>query len=106
MRAIIVLLFLLVAGPAFAQVNGVALNASTGVMVVGDGLASCDGPSPNPLAWWKLDSSSGAIAYDSSGNGYNGSVTGGTWQPAGGHFAGDLSFNGSTDYVMSGGVFT
>ena len=30
----------------------------------------------SPLAFWKMDESSGSIAYDSSGNGNNGTYTG------------------------------
>ena len=38
-------------------------------------------PSSPPIGWWKLDESSGTIAYDSSGNDYNGTVVGAAWEP-------------------------
>ena len=41
------------------------------------------------VAHWKLDESSGAVVSDSSGNGYNGQLTGGTWI-SDGRFGGGL----------------
>jgi hypothetical protein len=45
------------------------------------------------VGWWKLDESSGITAADSSGNGNNGTLSGGTWQASGGHIAGALHLN-------------
>jgi hypothetical protein len=48
-------------------------------------------PGPTGLVgWWKLDENSGTTATDSSGNGNNGTLNSGTWQPAGGHFSGAI----------------
>ncbi len=52
-----------------------------------------------PIAYWKLDESSGATAADNSGNNQNGSLSGCTWQPTGGKINGALRFNGSSDLV-------
>jgi hypothetical protein len=46
-----------------------------------------------PVGWWKLDESSGTNAADSSGNGNTGRLSGGTWQPTGGHIAGAIHLN-------------
>lgn len=52
------------------------------------------------VSWHKLDDGSGTSAIDSSGNGHTGTLTetaggmGLIWQPAGGHFAGALQFDG------------
>ena len=35
------------------------------------------------LAYWKFDEGSGNIAYDSSGNGYDGAITGASWVSGG-----------------------
>jgi len=45
------------------------------------------------LAWWKFDETSGNIAHDSSGHGYDGTVYGATWT------GGGLIFDGIDDYV-------
>jgi N-acetylneuraminic acid mutarotase len=51
------------------------------------------------VGWWKFDEGSGTVAYDSSGNGNDGSLTGGpTW--ATGKIGGALSFDGVDDYVL------
>jgi hypothetical protein len=50
------------------------------------------------VGWWKFDETSGTVAYDSSGNGNNGNLTGGpTWVT--GKIDGALSFDGLDDYV-------
>ena len=50
--------------------------------------------------WWKLDESSGSTAYDSSGNGNNGTVNGSVvWQDDGGVIDGALDFDGNGDWV-------
>jgi len=45
------------------------------------------------VGWWKLDETSGTTAADSSGNGNNGTLSGGTWQASAGHIAGALHLN-------------
>ncbi|MDQ3008841.1 MAG: DUF2341 domain-containing protein [bacterium] len=71
-----------------------------------------------PAGWWKLDECTGATAYDSSGNGYNGTITpGGSGNTATGtcgsgvttqmwddgtigKFNGSLGFDGTNDTVL------
>jgi parallel beta-helix repeat protein len=57
---------------------------------------------PNLSALWELDESSGAIAYDSSDNGIDGSLEPSSplWQPAGGQLDGALEFDGFNDCVF------
>jgi hypothetical protein len=51
-----------------------------------------------PIAHWKFDEGKGNIAYDSSGNGNNGTlINGPTWVQ--GKFGSALSFDGVDDYV-------
>jgi hypothetical protein len=51
-----------------------------------------------PIAHWKFDEGKGDIAYDSSGNGNNGTlINGPTW--VSGKFGSALSFDGVDDYV-------
>jgi hypothetical protein len=53
-----------------------------------------------PLAYWKLDESSGNSAHDSSGNYHDGTLYGNpTWMPTGGMIDGALAFDGLGDYV-------
>jgi hypothetical protein len=50
-----------------------------------------------PVGQWKFDEGSGSIAYDSSGNGNNGTVYGASWTT--GISNGTLQFDGVNDYV-------
>jgi len=52
-----------------------------------------------PIAHWKFDEGKGNIAYDSSGNGNNGTIS--QWRPTWVHgkFGSALSFDGVDDYV-------
>ena len=60
----------------------------------------------SPIAYWKLNEGSGSTVEDSSGNGYDGSYTGVTWD--GETFLGDAVpyFDGANDYanVYSAGL--
>jgi len=50
------------------------------------------------VGWWKFDETSGTVAQDSSGNGYDGNLTNGpTWTD--GKIGGALSFDGVDDYI-------
>ena len=52
------------------------------------------------VGYWKFDESSGTTAADSSGQGNNGTLSGGpVWQPTGGKVGGALSFDGIDDRV-------
>lgn len=55
------------------------------------------GPSEGPVGHWKLDEGSGITAFDSSGNGNAGALSGPTWTA--GRVAGALSFDGVNDSV-------
>jgi flagellin-like protein len=58
---------------------------------------------PSLVGYWKFDEGSGNIAYDSSGNGYNGIlVNGPTWTS--GKYGGALKFNGVNNFVTMGNV--
>ena len=55
---------------------------------------------PNLLGWWKLDESSGNIAYDSSGNSNNGVFVGvGGPQWASGYAGGAVLLDGVDDFI-------
>jgi hypothetical protein len=58
-------------------------------------------PQTNPVVWYKFDETSGSVATDSSGNGKNGAVTGGTW--VAGKIANAVNLSGSTQYVSAPG---
>lgn len=57
---------------------------------------------PTPVAYWKLDETSGN-AIDCSGYGHNGTLNGPTWTPNG-KVGRALSFNGTSDYVVADNV--
>ena len=76
--------------------NNVATSASVTVTV-------SNTPPPVPtqglIGYWNFDENSGTLAHDTSGNGYNGTVTGATWTT--GKINSALSFNGSTTGVVT-----
>jgi hypothetical protein len=51
------------------------------------------------IGYWPLDATSGMVAVDATGDGYNGTVSGATWNPNG-IVNGCLSFNGVNNYVQ------
>ena len=57
-----------------------------------------------PVGWWKLNETTGSIAYDSSGNGFNGTVNlgGGSaiWQPGGGFESNGCANFTAKQYVL------
>ena len=53
-------------------------------------------PPPSPTGYLKLDETSGTTATDSSGNGYDGTVSGAAWTSSG-HTDGALSFSSTSD---------
>ena len=60
---------------------------------------------PKPVLHYKLDETSGSTANDSSGNGYNGTITGATVNQIG--YDGTISaysFDGVDDYVTNGSI--
>ncbi|MGG1515612.1 LamG-like jellyroll fold domain-containing protein [Paenibacillus oryzisoli] len=58
-------------------------------------------PLPGLVGYWNFDETSGVAAADSTGNGLNGTLTGGPVWTAG-HTNNALSFDGSDDYVDLG----
>lgn len=56
------------------------------------------------VGWWKLDETSGVTAYDSSGNGNNGTLTNGPIQLAGCKRGNCVSFDGADDHINMGNV--
>jgi len=63
--------------------------------------ATTQAASQGPIAWWKLDETSGTTASDSSGNGNTGTlVNGPVWTT--GKLGNALSFDGANDYVNLG----
>jgi hypothetical protein len=50
-------------------------------------------PSGPPVARWAMDDGNGSVVSDVSGNGFNGTLTGGTW--VNGYNGGAIDFNGS-----------
>ncbi len=63
----------------------------------------CGAADPSLVGWWTFDEGSGTIAYDSSGQGHDGTLRGGpTWSM--GRIDGALDFDGKDDYVEVGSV--
>lgn len=67
-------------------------SASAAYCIPGDS-SSC----ASPIGEWRLNEVSGSTAYDTSGNVYNGSITGATY--TNGKFNKALNFNGGTNVV-------
>ncbi|MHC4228250.1 MAG: LamG domain-containing protein [Planctomycetota bacterium] len=72
------------------------------VAVLGMGLMSvAEAGDPDLVAHWRFDETSGATAFDASGNGHDGTIMGDPqWVP--GKLGGALEFDGSGDYVDCG----
>jgi len=64
-------------------------------------LSTAGSASAELVAYWKFDEGSGTTAFDSSGNGLNGTLLGDT-QWAAGKMGGALEFDGDGDYVDCG----
>jgi type II secretory pathway pseudopilin PulG len=61
-------------------------------------IAELAGTRAGLVGYWKFDETNGSTAADSSGNGIDAIVSGGTWD-AGGQIDGALDFDGNDDYV-------
>jgi hypothetical protein len=74
-----------------------SLVHNTGVTMV----VSTIGPSLTQglLGYWNFDENAGTIAHDTSGNGYDGTISGAAW--IAGRTNSALEFNGSTSYVVT-----
>jgi hypothetical protein len=55
-----------------------------------------------PVGAWRFDEGSGTTAYDTSGQGNHGSISGATWTT--GKFGKALQFDGADDYIISTSV--
>ena len=62
---------------------------------------AADAADPSLVGWWRFDEGSGTIAYDSSGNGNDGTFNGDP-QWVVGYFGGALEFDGSDDWLDCG----
>jgi len=62
------------------------------------GLILTDGAKGELVGWWKLDEGSGSTAYDSSGNGFDGTLVGDTKWVAG-KYGAAVEVDGNGDYV-------
>ncbi|MEO5804006.1 MAG: BNR-4 repeat-containing protein, partial [Verrucomicrobiota bacterium] len=70
-------------------------------VTVSAGATSADAPDILRALWLKLDSSSGTVATDSSGNGNHGTTSGGTtWRPTNGIRAGAIEFDGASGQIV------
>ena len=56
-------------------------------------------PTAGLIGYWNFDEGTGAIAHDTSGSGYTGTVVAATWST--GKINSGLSFNGTTSYVVT-----
>ena len=72
------------------------------VAVLDVGLMSvAEAADPDLVAHWRFDETSGATAFDASGNGHDGTIMGDPqWVP--GKLGGALEFDGAGDYVDCG----
>jgi hypothetical protein len=58
------------------------------------------------ILWWKLNEGSGTSIADSSGNGYNATLTEGTWITGKSGSGGAIEFDGVNDYAATTGSVT
>ncbi len=59
-------------------------------------------PTTGLVGYWNFNEDTGSVAYDSSGNSYNGTISGAAWVP--GYIGSALSFNGTSSYVETVGI--
>jgi hypothetical protein len=101
-------------GPEYCDINDprtASLTNTTGCNATtctrdgscGDGIRqsrfeACDVLLDKETLFFKFNESSGTVAADSSGNGFNGTVTSAVWTNPG-RFGNALSFDGASDYV-------
>ena len=90
---------LLQGGWAHVKVDPVKLRF-IGVLAGDWGISHAAINSSTAMGIWLLDEGDGDTAYDSSGNGNHGKISGAAW--AGGMFGSALSFDGADDFVDCG----
>lgn len=79
--------------------NPLRLWVSVLVLTLASSVATLAQPMQGMIGYWNFDEGSGTVAHDTSGNGYNGTVTGATWTT--GKINSALSFNGPTNAVVT-----
>ena len=68
------------------------------VLVLGLTMSIVEGADPSLVGWWRFEEGSGTTAYDSSGNGLDGTLVGGaTWTE--GRNGGGIELDGTSGYV-------
>jgi len=68
------------------------------ILVLTFAISVSEGTDPSLVGWWKFEEGSGTTAYDSSGNGLDGTLVGGaTWTQ--GRYGGGLELDGTSGYV-------
>ena len=68
------------------------------VLVLGLTMSAAEGADPSLVGWWRFEEGSGTTAYDSSGNGLDGTLVGGaTWTE--GRIGGGIELDGTSGYV-------
>jgi hypothetical protein len=75
------------------------LGISVAVLALASSMATHAQPAQGMIGYWNFDEGSGTVAHDTSGNAYNGTVTGAVWTT--GKINSALSFNGSTNAVIT-----
>jgi len=78
--------------------GGLASTAGTAEYCVPGDTTSCN----PPIAEWNFEENTGISAFDTSGNGNTGTITGANWKP--GKIGSALDFDGTGDYVSAGTV--
>ena len=79
--------------------NPLRLWVSVLVLTLASSVATLAQPMQGMIGYWNFDEGSGTVAHDTSGNGYNGTVTGAAWTT--GKINSALSFNGPTNVVVT-----
>jgi hypothetical protein len=70
----------------------------TFILALGLVMSAAEGADPSLVGWWRFEEGTGTTAYDSSGNGLDGTLVGGaTWTQ--GRYGGGLELDGTSGYV-------
>jgi len=81
--------------------GGIWLRGTVSAITISVGALTSEENAPGPIGYWNFDEGYGTTAYDSTGYGNDGTITGATWVQNG-KKGKALSFNGSSDYVDCG----
>ncbi len=96
-----------ISGAATSSANKYFLVSAVSPFVIATGTEGIaeDGVTSGLVGYWKMDESTGTIAHDFSGRGYNGTLAGSPSSTVG-MIGQALQFNDTTAYAVSGGVFS